>query len=152
MKIEIYTDGACSGNPGPGGAAAIASINGVKQTPIKYSSTKTTNQQMELMAAILALNKYVHEYPDCEFKIYSDSAYLVTCWKDKWWKTWKENGWLNSKKMPVANRELWEELIPYFSNPLIQFIKVKGHIGNPLNEEVDKIAVMCVPKNIVKKF
>ena len=152
MKMEIYTDGACSGNPGPGGAAAIVSIDGEKQNPIKYSSTKTTNQQMELMAPILALNKYVSKHPEHEIKVYSDSAYLINCWKDKWWKNWQNNGWLNSKKVPVANKELWEELIPYFNNPMIQFIKVKGHAGNPLNEEVDKLAVLCIPKQFNSKF
>ena len=138
QKVTIYTDGACSGNPGPGGWGAILMYNDVKKE-ISGGDKNTTNNQMELTAAIEALNRL--KVP-CEVTLYSDSAYLINCFKQNWWKAWRANGWKNSKKEPVANQDLWEGIIPFFMKaPGYDFIKVKGHAGNEYNEIVDKMAV-----------
>jgi ribonuclease HI len=78
---------------------------------------------------------------DFEIVVYSDSAYVINCYKQKWYKKWQVNGWINSKKQPVANKELWEQLIPYFENPFFSFEKVAGHADNKYNNLVDEMAV-----------
>lgn len=103
----------------------------------------TTNQRMELTAALKACQEIERMDAFARVKIYSDSAYLINCWKQHWWRAWQANGWKNSKKQPVANPDLWRELIPFFEKTPngYDFIKVKGHAGNFWNEEVDRMAV-----------
>ena len=146
MPIQIWVDGACSGNPGEGGAAAIIRYadNTVKE--IGFYEEKTTNQRMEITAVIIALS-YLIQTPHKEknINIHSDSAYVCNCINQKWYEKWFKNGWLNSKKEPVANKDLWESLFEKLNllkeDHNIDFIKVKGHSGNTWNEKVDELAV-----------
>ncbi len=129
----VYTDGACSGNPGPGGWA-WAAVGGRFQSG---SASETTNQRMELQAALDAVQN--HEGP---LVVVSDSTYVVNCFKDRWWQGWLRRGWVNSKKQPVANRDLWEPLVELVrSRDDVRFRWVKGHSGHPMNDFVDQLAV-----------
>lgn len=136
-KVTIYTDGACSGNPGPGGYGAILMYNG-NEKKISGGSKSTTNNQMELMAAIVALECLKEP---CEVVLYSDSAYLVNAFNQHWIEGWKKNGWVNSSKQEVKNKELWERLDRLTSLHKVEFIKVKGHSDNEYNNRCDKMAV-----------
>lgn len=136
-KVTIYTDGACSGNPGPGGYGAILMYNG-NEKEISGGSKSTTNNQMELMAAIVALECLKEP---CEVALYSDSAYLVNAFNQHWIEGWKKNGWVNSSKQEVKNKELWERLDRLTSLHKVEFIKVKGHSDNEYNNRCDKMAV-----------
>jgi ribonuclease HI len=132
----VYTDGACSGNPGPGGWAwAVPGgrwCNGF--------ATATTNQRMELQAVLDAC-----ETLDGRLSIVSDSTYVVNCWRDRWWEGWLARGWKNSQKQPVANKDLWEKLIVHFQSGRLALQWVKGHSGDPMNDLVDRLAVRaCV--------
>lgn len=139
MKIRIYTDGACSGNPGPGGWAAVILFPNEKQE-ISGAEEETTNNRMELKAAVEALSlaiKLGHKKID----LYSDSAYVVNAVKNKWIKKWGENGWKTTKREDVKNKDLWLKLIDLLSKSNeINFIKVKGHSGDKNNERVDALA------------
>ncbi len=139
-KIHIYTDGACSGNPGPGGWAAVILH---KDTVIELADRfqMTTNNIMEMLAVLNGL-KYVSKNLSFENEVvvYTDSTYLYNCWKADWWKKWEFNGWLTSKKEPVKNKEIWEQLIPYFKLSAFSMVKVKGHSGNEYNEIADQLA------------
>lgn len=157
--IEIYTDGACSAKNGhgPGGAAAcvLNKDGGLSSSPIALNCKDTTNQQMELSAVILGLTKafnlikvFSQIYKeDCKaITVNSDSAYVINCMNQHWYVNWLKNGWINSKRQPVTNRELWELLLKllkvFNSNKYkITFNKVKGHSDNKYNNFVDKIAV-----------
>lgn len=144
MKIKVYTDGSCQKNPGPGGWGAVI-LHGEREIRIADRVNKTTNQQMELLAAVRALEYIKHNLTEdpCfgpEIVIYTDSAYLFNCWKDEWWKKWVGNGWINTKKEPVANKAYWEDLIPWFQNSNFSIIKVKGHSCNEYNEIADGLA------------
>jgi len=155
--IKIYTDGACKENPGQGGAAAIIHIDNNK-IGITSREEKSTNQRMEIKAIIIAIEKILetHSYSnemlfdiDKEIEFYTDSAYVYNCINQKWYKRWIENGWINSKKEPVANRDLWEILLKGLSllkekGYYYTFYKVKGHSDDKLNEEVDKLAKLAV--------
>ena len=136
MSIEIYTDGACSGNPGPGGWAwAIA--DGPFQSGYEPA---TTNQRMEITAAYEAVR-----CNDGELVIVSDSTYVVNCFRDSWYVGWRKRGWLNSAKKPVANRDLWEPFIELvLARRDVTFRWVKGHAGDPMNDLVDRLAVGAV--------
>jgi len=140
--VEIYTDGACSGNPGPGGWAAILVSRG-KEKEISGASDATTNNKMELMAAIEGLKQL--KVP-CLVHIYSDSAYLVNAFVKDWLVAWKHNGWKNSAKQPVSNRELWEELDALSSFHQIVWHKVKGHADHEYNNRCDALAVAAINK------
>ena len=132
--MVIYTDGACSGNPGPGGWAWAASPEG---TPCDSGSeVHTTNQRMEIMAVLEALRSTT-----AEVTIVSDSTYVVNCFRDRWWVRWQANGWRNSKKEPVANADLWKPLIELVQQRSPQFRWVKGHSGDRMNDLVDRLAV-----------
>jgi len=133
--IQIYTDGACSGNPGPGGWAwAIES--GAYRAGF---AGQTTNQRMELSAVLEA----VRDNPG-PIEIISDSTYVVHCFRDRWHAGWLKRGWKNSKNEPVANRDLWEPLIQLvLARKDIQFRWVKGHSGHPMNDWVDELAVLA---------
>ena len=142
-EVIIYTDGACSGNPGPGGWAAIL-IYGSHRKELCGGEKETTNQRMELMAAIEGL-KALKE--PCKVKLYSDSAYLVNAFQQGWHEAWKEKGWKNSAGKPVANRELWEELLRLTEIHEVTFLKVKGHADDPLNNRCDQLATGAIPQD-----
>ena len=136
MKFKIYTDGACSGNPGKGGWAAII-IDGKNQSNISGSESKTTNNRMELMAPIMALKKIKTK---SEITIFTDSRYV----KDgitEWIKKWKLNNWKNSNKKPVKNKDLWIKLDNCCQKHHVSWKWVKAHAGNKLNNLVDELAV-----------
>ena len=136
MHFKIYTDGACSGNPGKGGWAAII-IDGKNQSNISGSESKTTNNRMELMAPIMALKKIKTK---SEITIYTDSKYV----KDgitEWIKKWKLNNWKNSNKKPVKNKDLWVKLDNCCQKHRVNWKWVKAHAGNKLNNLVDELAV-----------
>lgn len=135
-KVTLYTDGACSGNPGRGGWGAVL-IYGKIEKEMSGVAEVTTNNQMELTAVIEGL-KALKE--PCEVLVYSDSAYVVNAFNQNWIEGWVQNNWRNSKKDPVANRELWEELIALTDKHKVTFNKVKGHAGDIYNERCDALA------------
>ena len=140
--IKIYTDGSCLNNPGNGGWAAIINHDG-NVVKISGSEKKTTNNKMELMAPIKALQKIDK---DQQIEIYTDSKYVklgITEWIHKW----KKNNWQTSKKEPVKNKDLWIELYDLTSSLKISWIWVKAHAGNTLNEEVDLLAKKAAESN-----
>lgn len=132
--IRVYTDGACRGNPGPGGWAWASGASDFASG----SDPHTTNQRMEVLAVIEALR----EHPDGPIEIVSDSSYVVKCFHDRWYEGWRRRNWKNSKGQPVANRDLWEALIPLAldSGRSVQFSWVKGHSGDRMNDFVDELA------------
>lgn len=139
-KIEIYTDGACSGNQfkeNSGGWGAVL-ISGSKRKEIYGGEKNTTNNRMELTACIEVLGSLKNR--DVKITLYSDSAYIVNCINNKWYVKWEKNGWKNSKKEPVENKDLWKKLLKQFRELDVKFIKVKGHAGIELNEEADRLA------------
>ena len=136
-KVTIYTDGACSGNPGPGGWGAILSASGVSRE-ISGGEAHTTNNRMELMAVIRSLQLLTRP---CEVDLYSDSAYVVNAFNENWIEGWQRKGWVNSAKHPVANKDLWLELIEQCNIHKVNFIKVKGHADNEFNNRCDELAV-----------
>lgn len=140
-EVVIYTDGACSGNPGPGGWAALLKFNGVEKE-ISGGDIHTTNQRMELKAALRALHALKEP---CRVKVYSDSAYLVNAFCKRWIDRWCRNGWLNAKKEPVENRDLWEGLLERTRKHQVAWLKVKGHSNNPDNERCDRLARQAIP-------
>ena len=143
IKVTIYTDGACSGNPGPGGWGAVLMCNGnIKE--ISGYNKNTTNNIMEITAVIEALKLLKYE---CEVDIYSDSAYVVNAFNQKWIENWKKNNWKNSNKEDVKNKELWEELDKLVSEHKVKFIKVKGHADNKWNNRCDELATGEIKKN-----
>ncbi len=135
-KVTIYTDGACSGNPGPGGWAAVLIYN-ENRKEISGGKKETTNNIMELTAVIEALK--LLKYP-CEVDLYSDSAYVVNGFNQGWIYNWKKNNWKTSSKEPVKNKEIWEELYNLTKIHRVNFKKVKGHSTNELNNRCDELA------------
>ena len=135
---SVYTDGACSGNPGPGGWAWA-----VEDGPFASGAeAHTTNQRMEIAAALEAVRAL-----DGAVEVVSDSTYVVNCFRDRWWEGWLKRGWTNSQKKPVANRDLWEPLIDlYRERGDITFRWVKGHSADPMNDLVDRLAVEAALK------
>ena len=136
MQFKIYTDGACSGNPGKGGWAAII-LDGKSQSSISGSENKTTNNRMELMAPIMALKKIKNK---SEIIIYTDSRYVKDGITD-WIKKWKLNNWKSSNKKPVKNKDLWVKLDNFCQKHDVSWKWVKAHSGNKLNNLVDELAV-----------
>ena len=141
-KVTIYTDGACSGNPGPGGYAAIIMAQDNKKE-IYGAEKDTTNNRMELMAAIEGLKALKKP---CEVTLYSDSAYLVNAYNNNWIYGWKKNGWKNSSKEPVKNIDLWQEIEALRQIHTVTFVKVKGHADNEFNNRCDELAVAAIQK------
>lgn len=137
-KVTIYTDGACSGNPGPGGWGAILMASG-KSREISGGEAHTTNNRMELTAVIKSLALLTRP---CEVEVYSDSAYVVNAFNQNWIEGWQKKGWVNSAKDPVANKDLWEELLALCKIHKVSFVKVKGHADNEFNNRCDELAVM----------
>ena len=134
--VIVYTDGACSGNPGPGGWAALV-IDGDDERVASGAEPRTTNQRMELTAAIEGLAAIPGRR---RVRLHSDSAYVVNCFRDGWWERWERGGWVNAGKQPVANRDLWERLLAENRRHDVVWVKVAGHSGEPLNERVDALA------------
>lgn len=147
MKIRIFTDGACSENPGPGGWAAVFN-SADKCTTISGNEKATTNNRMELKAVIKALEyilKKDNGKKKLDYELYSDSAYVVNSINNGWIDKWQKNNWKTTKNEDVKNRDLWEQLtilrkIIKATNISIKIIKIKGHAGNTFNELVDKLA------------
>ena len=139
-KVTIYTDGACSGNPGPGGWGAVL-IYGETKKEISGARENTTNNIMEITAVLEALKLLKEE---CEVEVYSDSAYVVNAFNQGWIYNWQKNNWKTSGKDPVKNRELWEELYSYTRKHKVTFIKVKGHSDNELNNRCDFLATSAI--------
>jgi ribonuclease HI len=141
-SVVIYTDGACSGNPGPGGWAAVLIYRDMTKE-ISGGESHTTNQRMELQAVCEALECLKEA---CEVRLHSDSAYVVNCITQRWYVSWRKNGWRNSKGDPVQNQDLWERLLAAMSRHQVHFEKVKGHAGVALNERCDELARQAVPR------
>ena len=142
-EVIIYTDGACSGNPGPGGWGAILMINENKKE-ISGGNKNTTNNVMELTAVIEALKLLKRP---CNVNLYSDSAYVVNAFLQNWILGWIKNGWKNSNKEDVKNKELWQELISLTKVHNVTFHKVKGHADNKYNNRCDALARNAI-KNV----
>lgn len=140
--VVIYTDGACSGNPGPGGWGAVMLAKGQRKE-LSGAEPGTTNQRMELLAAIQALSAL--KIP-CQVRLHSDSAYLINAFKDRWYVRWLQNGWRNSKGAPVENQDLWQELLRLADIHQIEWIKVKGHADNVENNRCDELAREAISK------
>jgi ribonuclease HI len=142
-RFEVYTDGACSNNQGEGlqlGGWAAVFVDG---PALSGGESKTTNNRMEMRAVIEALK---HTPIQSDVKIYSDSAYVINCFKQNWIERWEKNGWITSTKKPVENKDLWLEMRNLEKQRNIEWIKVKGHSGNKWNEMADKLAVAAIPK------
>jgi len=141
-QVELYTDGACSGNPGPGGWGAVL-LYGPHKKEISGFVPHTTNQRMELTAAIKGLEQLNRS---CRVNLYSDSAYLVNGFTKGWIENWQRNGWLNAKKEPVSNSDLWQALAELSNIHDIKWIKVKGHSDNKWNNRCDALAREAIKK------
>ena len=142
-KVTIYTDGACSGNPGKGGWGAILFYKDEKREISGYEEN-TTNNKMELTAAIKALERLKEP---CEVELYSDSAYLVNAFLEGWLTKWQMNGFRSSNKKPVQNVDLWQKLVELNNIHKITWIKVKGHADNVYNNRCDALATGEIAKH-----
>lgn len=140
QNVEIFCDGACSGNPGPGGYGAILRYGG-HEKEIRGGALETTNNRMELSAAIEALRLLKRP---CSVTVTTDSQYLVKGITE-WITSWQSNGWRNSKKEPVLNRDLWEQLLIVSQKHQVEWIWVRGHAGHPENERCDQLAREGIP-------
>ena len=140
MKYKIYTDGACSGNPGPGGWGAVILDQDDKQKNISGSEKNTTNNRMELLAAIMSLKKIKN---NSEVVIFTDSTYVKNGITE-WMKNWKKNGWKNSSKKPVKNKDLWEKLDKLCETNSVSWKWVKGHSTNEFNNLADELATKAI--------
>lgn len=139
-KVTIYTDGACSGNPGPGGWGVVL-LYGRQQKELSGAEVATTNQRMELTAALQALQALKEP---CEVVLFSDSAYLINAFNQHWLNNWQRNGWLNAKKQPVENQDLWKALLAVSKTHQVSWQKVKGHAGDKYNERCDELARQAI--------
>ncbi|QGP92560.1 Ribonuclease H [Neomoorella glycerini] len=147
-EVTIYTDGACSGNPGPGGWGVVL-IYGGKRKEISGAEARTTNQRMEITAAIAAL-KALKE--PCRVRLYSDSAYLVNAFRQGWLDRWQRNGWQTVKKEPVENQDLWRELLRLTARHRVEWLKVKGHSDNAENNRCDELARAAIARLLKQEF
>lgn len=145
-RVKVYTDGACSGNPGKGGWGAIL-LHGETEKELSGFEGHTTNNRMELTAAIEGLKALKYH---CDVELYSDSSYLVNAFTNKWIDSWKLNGWRNSSKDEVKNRDLWEQLTDLTGIHRVKWIKVKGHSDNEYNNRCDKLATGEIKKHAEK--
>jgi ribonuclease HI len=139
-RVTVYTDGACRGNPGPGGWAWVVPGG-------RYASgadPKTTNQRREITAVLEALKSLTPDAP-AAIEVVSDSTYVVKCFTDGWWRRWQQRNWKNAQNKPVANRDLWEPLIALATSPEVDvtFRWVKGHSGDRWNDRVDELATLA---------
>ncbi len=139
-QVTIYTDGACSGNPGPGGWGAVLMFRGFRREISGYDP-HTTNNRMELTAAIEALSLLKEP---CEVQLYSDSSYLVNAFLQHWLSGWQRHNWLKSDKKPVENKDLWQKLLELTGVHSVTWIKVKGHADNVENNRCDELATLAI--------
>lgn len=146
MKVRVFTDGACSDNPGPGGWAAVFNTATGCET-IQGYEVSTTNNRMELMAIIKSLEEIFKNRKTSgdEFEFYCDSAYVLNAINNRWIEVWEKNGWKTVKGEDVKNKDLWKEFLflrkrLFLSKVKLRFIKIRGHSGNTFNEMVDKLA------------
>lgn len=148
--VEIFTDGACRGNPGPGGYGVILRCGG-REKELSEGFNPTTNNKMELLAAIVGLKSLKCK---CRVTLYSDSKYLVDGIEKGWAKKWRANNWVKSDKKPALNSKLWDELLKLTELHEVKIVWVKGHDGHPENERCDKLAVAAALKvaDIEKKL
>jgi ribonuclease HI len=140
--VTVSVDGACSGNPGPGGWGVIV-VDGDETRELSGSEPVTTNQRMELRAAIEGLRAVPGRR---RVALHSDSAYVVNCFRERWYARWRQNGWRNAQKKPVENRDLWEALLAEADRHDVTWHKVAGHSGDPLNERADQLAVGAIAR------
>jgi len=138
--VDIYTDGACSGNPGPGGWAALLQYNG-KEKELSGADRATTNNRMEMTAVIRALQELKKP---CHVRLHSDSALIINAMTQGWIENWQAKGWRKADKKPVENRELWEEMLSAMKQHRVDWIKVKGHADDVRNNRVDALAVAAI--------
>lgn len=136
-NVEIFTDGACSGNPGPGGWGAILRYK-ENEKELSGGAADTTNNRMEITAALQALTALKEP---CNVTLYSDSQYVCNALKLGWAKKWKANNWMRNKKEPALNPDLWEKLLEQYDRHNVTVVWVKGHAGHPENERCDRLAV-----------
>lgn len=141
--VQIYTDGACSGNPGPGGWGTILKCNGVEKE-LSGGEHDTTNNRMELTAVIEGLKSLKRK---CDVELITDSKYVADAITKGWAKSWKRNGWRKSDKKPALNADLWEQLLQQVDKHNLKIIWVKGHNGHPENERCDRLAVIQSQKH-----
>ncbi|MBE5955595.1 MAG: ribonuclease HI [Lachnospiraceae bacterium] len=151
MKVTIYTDGSARGNPdGPGGYGTVIqyidSKGNLHEREFSAGYKKTTNNRMELMAAIVGLEALTKP---CEVDLYSDSQYLIKAFNDRWIDSWLKNNWKNSKKEPVKNIDLWKRLLEAKKIHQVNFIWVKGHAGHPGNERCDVLATTAADGDLL---
>ncbi len=142
QTVILYTDGACSGNPGPGGWGALLIWN-KKEKELSGSAADTTNNRMEMRAVIEGLHALTKP---CHVKIHSDSALIVNAFNQNWIKNWKKRGWKKANKKPVENQDLWKEMLDAMEPHNVEWVKVKGHSGHPLNDRVDALAVNAIKR------
>lgn len=145
--VQLWTDGACSGNPGPGGWAALL-VMGPNERELSGGENATTNNRMELMSVIEGLRALTRR---CRVEVHLDSSYVMHGFTRGWLATWQANGWRNSAKKPVKNRELWEQLLAEVARHQIDWVLVKGHNGVELNERVDALAVAQRDRHAVNR-
>ena len=145
-NVTIYTDGACSGNPGAGGWCAILNYNGIEKV-ISGGEADTTNNKMELLAIISGLEILKES---CKVTLYSDSAYCINAFKEGWIDGWIKNGWKNSNNKEVKNVELWQRLLRVLKLHEVEFVKVKGHSDNEMNNRCDEIARGEIKKLLIQ--
>jgi ribonuclease HI len=138
--VTLYTDGACSGNPGPGGWAALLQF-GEQERTLKGAEPDTTNNRMEMMAVIEGLRALKEP---CRVAVHTDSAYVVNAFEQRWIANWQRRGWMTAGKKPVKNRDLWEELLRLVDTHDVTFVKVKGHADDARNNYVDGVAVSAI--------
>ena len=146
-KVEIFTDGACSGNPGPGGWGAVLRY-GEHETEMSGGDANTTNNRMELLGVIVALEALKRP---CTVEVHSDSQYVVNAFNQHWVDGWLKRGWKNAKKEPVKNSDLWKRLLEAKKPHDVTFVWVKGHAGHPENERCDALATAAADgKNLLE--
>ena len=144
--VNIYTDGACSGNPGPGGWGTIL-VYGSVQKELSGASDDTTNNRMELTGVIEGLSALKES---CKVELYSDSKYVCDALLKGWLESWVQNGWKKADKKPVLNAELWQQLYELLKKHEVSVHWIKGHNGHEFNERCDKLAVEAYQKYLVK--
>jgi len=135
--VDLFTDGACSGNPGPGGYGTILRYNG-NEKELSAGEESTTNNRMELTAVIVGLAALKET---CDVTVYSDSKYVVDGIQKGWAQSWKRNGWRKADKKPALNADLWDKLLSLLDIHTVRFVWLKGHDGHPENERCDRLAV-----------
>ena len=141
QTVTIYTDGACSGNPGPGGYGTVLML-GEHRKELSGGEASTTNNRMEIMAVIIGLEALTKP---CNVDLYSDSRYVVDAIEKGWVKKWQANHWMRNKKDPALNVDLWERMLPLLATHNVKFNWVKGHAGHPENERCDQLAREAIP-------